>query len=265
MKKMLAMVLALMMVLALVPAMAEADASLQYIMDKGTLVLGFDASFPPMGFVDESGDYVGYDLDLAKEVCARLGVELVLQPIDWSAKELELNAKNIDCIWNGMTATEERAASMCLSMPYLENSQVLCVKEDSAVQTLGDLAGKVVSVQAGSSGADAVNAAEEFKASLKEVSEFSDYAIALMDLDNGSCDAVAIDIIVAEYYIAKKGASYRILEESLAPEQYAIGFRKADEALCQKINDTLLEMAQDGALEEITAEWFSSNISIIGK
>jgi ABC-type amino acid transport/signal transduction systems, periplasmic component/domain len=265
MKKILVLGLVFMMVFAMVPVMAEGDASLEYILNNGKLILGFDASFPPMGFVDEDGAYVGYDLDLAKEVCARLGVELVLQPIDWTAKELELNAKNIDCIWNGMTASAERAASMCLSAPYLENSQVLCVKEDSAVKTLADLAGKVVSVQAASSGSDAVNAAADFKASLKEVSEFSDYAVALMDLDNGSCDAVAIDIIVAEYYIAKKGASYRILEESLSPEQYAIGFRKADEALCQKINDTLLEMANDGALEKITTEWFGNNISIIGK
>ncbi len=265
MKKILALVLVLMMALSMVPAMASGDDSLDYILNKGTFILGFDASFPPMGFVDENGDYVGYDLDLAKEVCARLGVELVLQPIDWAAKELELNAKNIDCIWNGMTATADRAKSMYLSAPYLENAQVLCVKADSAVNTLADLAGKTVSVQAASAGAEAVDAAAEFKASLKEVSEFQDYAIALMDLDNGSCDAVAIDIIVAEYYIAKKGASYRILDETLSPEQYAIGFRKADEALCQKVNDTLLEMAKDGALERITTEWFSTNISIIGK
>ena len=109
-----------------------------------------------MGFVDDNGEYVGFDLDLAKEVCARLGVELVLQPIDWSAKELELSNKNIDCIWNGMTATADRQASMSLSLPYLENAQVLCVKESSTVNTMADLAGKTVAVQAASAGAEAV-------------------------------------------------------------------------------------------------------------
>lgn len=266
MKKFFSLLLAVMMMMGLVPALAqEGDQSVQYILDKGTLILGFDPSFPPMGFIDENGDYVGFDLDVAKEVCTRLGIELVLQPIDWAAKELELNSKNIDCIWNGMTATEERAQSMALSAAYLENAQVLCVKKDAEYQTLKDLAGKTVAVQAGSSGADALNAAADFKASLKSVSEFQDYALALMDLDNGSCDAVAIDVIVANYYIAKKGADYRVLDEALMPEQYAVGFRKDDTALRDKVDALLLEMVQDGSLAAISTDWFAQDITIIGK
>lgn len=245
-------------------AVAEpADPSLQNVLDKGTFILGFDASFPPMGYTDENGDYIGFDLDVAKEVAARLGVELVLQPIDWVANELELNSGNIDCIWNGMTATEKREKSMSLSIPYLENAQVICVLNDSPYQTMADLKDKTAAVQAGSSGAEALEAAAEFKASLKDVAEFQDYAMALMDLDNKSADAVVIDVVVANYYIAKKGADYRVLDESLAPELYVIGFRKTDAALTEKVNETLLAMAKDGALEKIATEWFNSDITVV--
>lgn len=240
-----------------------ADDSLQKVLDKGTFILGFDASFPPMGFIDENGDYVGFDLDVAKEVANRLGVELVLQPIDWAAKDLELNAGNIDCIWNGMTATKERQASMSLSIPYLENAQVVCVLNDAPYQTLEDLTGKTAAVQAGSSGAEALEAATAFKESLNEVVEFQDYAMALMDLENKSADAVVIDVVVANYYIAKKGANYRLLDESLAPELYAIGFRKADGLLTAKVNEILIAMADDGALPQIATEWFGSDITVV--
>lgn len=240
-----------------------ADASLQKVLDKGTFVLGFDASFPPMGYTDENGDYVGFDLDAAKEVASRLGVELVLQAIDWSAKDLELNSGNIDCIWNGMTVTQERVDSMSLSIPYLENAQVVCVLKDSPYQSLADLNGKTVAVQSASSGAEALEAAADFRASLSQVVEFPDYAMALMDLDNKGADAVVIDVVVANYYIAKKNADYRLLSETLAPELYAIGFRKGDAALTDKVNEILLEMAEDGALAAISQEWFAGDITVV--
>ena len=263
MKSILALVLALVLCTVSFAAFAEDD-SLQKVLDKGELILGFDASFPPMGFTDENGGYVGFDIDVAKEVAARLGVELVLQPIDWSAKDLELNGGNIDCIWNGMTATPERAESMSLSIPYLNNAQVLVVLADSAVKTIADMAGKTLALQSGSSAADAVAANADLLASLKSAPvEYADNTLALLDLDNGGVDAVAMDVIVANYYIAKKGANYRVLDEQLAPEQYAVGFRKADVALTDAVNATLVEMAKDGKLAAISTEWFGSDVTIV--
>ena len=262
-KSILALVLALVLCTASFAAIAEDD-SLQKVLDKKQMILGFDASFPPMGFTDENGGYVGFDIDVAKEVASRLGVELVLQPIDWSAKDLELNSGNIDCIWNGMTVTPERQESMSLSIPYLNNAQVLVVLADSSVKTIADMAGKTLALQSGSSAADAVAANADLLASLKGAPvEYADNALALLDLDNGGVDAVAMDVIVANYYIAKKGANYRVLDEQLAPEQYAVGFRKADVALTEAVNEKLFEMAKDGKLAEISTEWFASDVTIV--
>ncbi|HNX61746.1 MAG TPA: amino acid ABC transporter substrate-binding protein [Candidatus Limiplasma sp.] len=264
-KSILALTLALMLCAVSFAAFAEDD-SLQKVKDKGQFVLGFDASFPPMGFTDENGSYVGFDIDVAREVCARLGVELVLQPIDWSAKDLELSSGNIDCIWNGMTVTDERKESMSLSVPYLNNAQVLCVKADSDIKTIADMKGKKLALQSGSSAAEAVAANADLLASLDGAPvEYSDNTLALMDLDNGGVDAVALDVIVANYYIAKKGANYRVLDEQLAPEQYAVGFRKGDLALTDAVNQQLFAMAKDGKLAEISTEWFGSDVTIVAQ
>ena len=254
-----------MMVLALLltgAAWAEGDASLDYIKNKGTFILGFDASFPPMGYVDElTGDYVGFDLDLAAEVCNRLGVELVLQPIDWTAKDFELANKNIDCIWNGMTINDDRLAAMEISYPYMENKQVILVKADSGYNTKADLAGKVAAVQAASSGAAALADDAEFSASLSGVVEWPEYATCLMDLEGGMVDCVIIDVTVANYYIT--GKNLKILDESLAPELYGIGFRKGEAALKDAINAQLVAMDKDGKLAEISTKWFGGDITVI--
>lgn len=261
MKKLLSLVFALIMLFT-VTAFAEEDDSLQKILDKGTFIVGLDPAFPPMGF-DEDGTIKGYDIDLAREVCKRLGVELVCQPIDWLSKEMELNEYNIDCIWNGMSVNADRQESMNLSFSYLANNQVFVVLSDSPINTFADLAGKSVGLQGGSSAEEALNDAAELQDTLGEVVPVDDYAIALMDLDVGGVDAVLMDQVVAEYYITTKQADYRILEETLVPEEYAIGFRKADEALCSKVEEILLAMVEDGTLEEITTQWFGSNISLL--
>lgn len=265
MKRCLTLVLALAMLLSLsVSAAAEKDSSLQDILDKGKLILGLDASFPPMGFVDaDTGEIVGFDIDLAKEVCARLGVELVCQPIDWAAKEMELNAHHIDCIWNGMTITPERLENMSISLPYLRNDQVLVTRTADGYKALGDLAGKKLGIQAGSSANDALDGAAEFKASLGEVVPFEENLTALMDLNQGGLDTVLVDVIVANYYMAMNGYPFTVLEESLAPEEYGIGFRKGDAALCAKVNEILLAMREDGALAQISEKWFGRDITII--
>ena len=206
---------------------AEEDNSLQHILDKGTFIVGLDPAFPPMGF-DEDGVIKGYDIDLAREVCSRLGVELICQPIDWLSKEMELNQFNIDCIWNGLSINADREESMNLSVPYLNNNQVFVVKNQSAIESFADLEGKTVGLQGGSSAEDALNEATALLETLGKVVPVDDYAIALMDLDVGGVDAVLMDEVVANYYITTKQATYRILTETLVPELYAFGFRKAD-------------------------------------
>lgn len=178
------------------------DNSLQYILDKGTLILGLDENFPPMGYRDETGSIVGFDIDLATEVASRLGVELVIQPIDWSAKEMELQNKNIDLIWNGMSITDERIAGMNLSKPYLANRQVIIVPEGSDIQTKADLAGKKVAIQAGSSALDAVNADTATASAIGELVEFADNNSAFLDLKAGRVDAFVVDETYGRYLIA---------------------------------------------------------------
>jgi len=244
---------------------AGGDNSLQNILNKKKFVLGLDDSFPPMGFRNENNEIVGYDIDLAKEAAKRIGVELVCQPIDWNAKEQELNTGEIDCIWNGFTITDERKQNILFTPPYLKNAQVIVVKQNSPVNTLKDLAGKIAGTQAGSSSVDALNDAPDFKASLKKVVEYKDFLTALMDLDVGGIDAVVIDLVLANDNINRSGKPFRILKETLGEEQFGIGFRKNDKALADKVWETLLSMAKDGTVAKISTKWLGADISIIGK
>ncbi|MDR2900501.1 MAG: amino acid ABC transporter substrate-binding protein [Treponema sp.] len=241
------------------------DASLQKVLDKGVFVMGLDDSFPPMGFRDENNEIVGYDIDLAREVAARLGVELVCQPIDWAAKEQELNTGNIDCIWNGFTMTPEREEMLNFTLPYLDNAQVVIVRGGEGINSLADLAGKNIGLQAGSSAADALNSAAAFKASLDQVVEFKDNLTAFMDLEIGGVDGVVVDIVVGSYSIRTSGKNFIVLDEHLTTEEYGIGFRKNDSALRNKVQETLEAMAADGTVATIATKWFGQDISVIGK
>lgn len=241
------------------------DKSWDKVKEKGVFVLGLDESFPPMGYRDDNNEIVGYDIDLAKEVCSRLGVELKIQPINWDTKEQELDTGNIDCIWNGFSITDDRKENVLFSEPYMNNQQVLVVLADSNYNTWADLADKTVALQAESSAGDALKANTDFEKSLKKVIELKDNALCLMDLQAKNVDAVAMDEVVAIYNINLKGEKYKILDESLGAEKYGIGFRKADVQLTTKINDTLKEMAKDGKMAEISNKWFEKDISTIGK
>jgi polar amino acid transport system substrate-binding protein len=247
------------------PVSESADNSLEYVVKKGVFVLGLDDSFPPMGFRDENNEIVGFDIDCAKEVCKRLGVELKCQPIDWNAKEQELATKQIDCIWNGFTITPERQEALTFSEAYVGNAQVIIVKSDSSIKTLSDLAGKAVGVQAGSSGQVALESSGDLYKSIKGEVEFKDFLTALMDLEIGGVDAVVIDLFVANFNIKDSGKSFRILEESLEAEEYGIGFRKGDEKLCTAVEDALKAMAKDGTLAQISTRWFGADITTVGK
>ena len=183
---------------------ATGDGSLEYIKNKGEFILGLDETFAPMGFRDKDGNIVGFDIDLAKEVCSRMGVELKLQPISWDAKEMELSTKSIDCIWNGMSATPERVEAMNISKPYLVNRQVIVVAEDSGIKTKADLAGKKVATQSDSSALESLNNTPDFVATFADLIEYAKYDDAWLDLKAGSVDAIAIDEVLINYYLGNE-------------------------------------------------------------
>lgn len=181
----------------------EGDASLQYILDKGELILGLDETFPPMGYRDANGDIIGFDIDLATEVCSRLGVKLKLQPINWDSKEMELSGKTIDCIWNGMSVTDERINGMDLSTPYIANKQIIIVKSDSGISTKADLAGKTVGAQQGSSAVDAISAEPDVKDSFGSLNEYASNDEAFLDLKAGRIDVLVVDEVYGRYMISQ--------------------------------------------------------------
>lgn len=243
-------------------AVAGEDKSLDSIKEKGKFILGLDDSFPPMGFRDENNEIVGFDIDLAKEVTSRMGVELVVQPISWDSKEMELNSGNIDCIWNGMSINDDRKAAMNLSEAYLRNDMVFVVLDSSAYNSQADLAGKNVAVQNGSS-AQEILEGSEFKGQAGSIIGYDDNVTAFMDLDANGVDAVFLDSVVANYFITSKNKPYRILSDVLYEEEYAIGFRKNDQALRDEVQKILSEMKADGKVGEISTKWFGSDITII--
>lgn len=233
-------------------------------VDNKTLTVGFDQNFPPMGFVGDDGEFTGFDLELAAEVADRLDVELELQPIAWDAKDMELSSGNIDCVWNGFTMNG-REDSYTWTAPYMENKQVFVVNADSGIASIADLTGKAVVVQADSSAEAALKDMPELVESFGDYMTAADYNTSLMDLGAGAVDAVAMDIIVASYQIEKRGDNFTIIEETLAAEEYGVGFLLGNEELRDKVQTALEEMAVDGKLAEISKKWFGSDITIIGK
>jgi polar amino acid transport system substrate-binding protein len=224
------------------------------------IVIGLDDHFPPMGFRDDKNQIVGFDVDLAREAGKRLGVEVSFKPIDWSAKEAELNGKRIDVLWNGLTITEERKANILFTRPYLENRQIIMVPANSPIQAKAGLAGKIVGVQDGSSAVDAVLKDAGTAKSLKELKKFSDNVTALMDLSAGRLDAIVVDEIVGRYYIGKKANEYRILSDHFGAEEYGVGVRRGDTELAGRLDKALDEMKADGTGRDISLKWFGADI-----
>ncbi|HHU49214.1 MAG: amino acid ABC transporter substrate-binding protein [Caldicoprobacterales bacterium] len=257
-------ILTVLMALLILAGCASSKGAAGLTVTKGKFTVGFDQNFPPMGFVGDDGEFTGFDLELAAETAKRLNLELELQPIAWDAKDEELSTKNIDCIWNGFTMNG-REDGYTWTEPYMANTQVFVVRADSDIATLGDLAGKVVSVQVDSSAEAALEDNPELLESFGEYVTAADYNNALMDLEAGGVDAVAMDEVVANYRIQKTGAKFRILEETLQEEEYGVGFLKGNEALRDKVQEVLEEMAEDGTMKEISEKWFGKDVTIIGK
>ena len=242
----------------------ETNAEEAKTTDGGTLIVGFDQDFPPMGFVGDDGEYTGFDLELAQEVAKRLGLEYKAQPIAWDSKDMELESGNIDCIWNGFTMTG-REDDYTWTEPYMANQQVFVVANDSDINSQADLAGKIVEVQADSSAEAALKEAPELTATFKELLTTADYNTAFMDLEQGAVDAIAMDVIVAGYQIQQRNADFKILDDSLSAEEYGVGFKKGNTELRDKVQSTLEEMAEDGTLQEVSEKWFSKDVTTIGK
>lgn len=265
MKKILSCLAALCLLLSAASLAEEPDGSLQNVLDKGTLSVGFFADHAPMSDTDADGNLIGFELDVASAVCHFLGVELDAQEIGWDEKASSLSANNIDCVWGGLAMTDENAETFLFSLPYLDNKQVLIVRADSTQQTQADLAGLTLGVQSPSAGENALNAAESFRSALGGIAEFDTYTALLAALGNGDVDAALLDLTTAGHYMSVEAVEFRILDEALASERFGIGFRKDDAALADAVNAALVELAFNGVLEEISSDWFTEDITIIAE
>ncbi|MDT4824554.1 L-cystine-binding protein FliY [compost metagenome] len=225
------------------------------------IIVGLDDNFPPMGFRDTNNELVGFDIDMAKEASRRLGMTVEFKPIDWSAKEAELNGKRVDVLWNGLTITDERKKNISFTAPYMTNHQIVIVGTNSPVKAKADLAGRIVGAQDGSSAVDAIKKEGQIAASLKELKTFGDNVTALMDLSAGRLDAIVVDEVVGRYLISKRAGEYRVLEENFGTEEYGVGVRKDDAELLGKLDQTLASMKQDGTAARIATQWFGADIT----
>jgi len=264
MKKIISIVLAAMLVVCMVlsgcgtqPTSNNAeDVSLDTIKEAGKIVVGLDIAFPPMGFQDENNEIVGLDVDLAKAVGEVLGVEVELRPIDWKAKELELDGGKIDVMWNGYTITDERKEKVLFSDPYLANKQIVIVKADSDIKAKADIAGGKVGLQTGSTAEDAIKADAIYPEIEKSLMMYDDNNTAMMDLEAGRIASVVVDEVVGKYYLSKHEGKFRILDEDFGSEEYGIGFRKADVAFRNAVQEAINTLKENGKADEISLKWF---------
>lgn len=238
-------------------AKATGDKSLQNVLDSGKLVVGF-TEYPPMGFTD-NGEVTGFDIDIAKEVADRLGVEAVFQIIDWDSKVMELNGNNIDAIWNGLTITADREKEILFSQPYFNNRIVILTLSDKTTNAIAELASLKIGVEMASSGQSALEGNAVFSA-IGEMVKFTAISEAVLDLRAGNIDAIVADEIFARYAISKDPVAFRVAAEVFNSENYGIGFRMDDVALRDKIDEIIDEMIEDGTAAEISTKWFGENL-----
>ncbi|WP_138207822.1 amino acid ABC transporter substrate-binding protein [Haloimpatiens lingqiaonensis] len=244
----------------LISALAGCGVKVSHENSKGSyndkLVIGLDDSFPPMGFRDENGEVVGFDIDLAKEVGKRIGLAVEFKPVDWDGILLSLNNRDIDLIWNGLTITNERKEKIGFSKAYLKNRQIIVVTKDSNIAGKNDLKGKIVGVQMGSSSDEALSKDSALVNELKGTKKYSNNTEALMDLKIDRVNAVVVDEVVARYYMTKKPGVYKILEDNFGEEEYGVGYRKNDTELGEKIDKALEEIKKDGTMDKVYKKWF---------
>lgn len=238
-----------------------AEASGAAASGSDTFTVGFDQDFPPFGYVGDDGEFTGFDIEMATECAKRMGKEIKLQPIDWDAKDMELESGTIDCIWNGFTMNG-REDQYTWSDSYMDNTQVVITKKDSGIASLSDLAGKIVEVQKESSAQSALEDEDhaDLLASFGDFLQVAEYNTAFMDLESGAVDAIAIDIGVANFQLEGKEDEFVILDEVISSEQYAVGFLKGNEALRDEVQETLMTMVEDGTFAEISDKYFGYDV-----
>ncbi|OUO61691.1 ABC transporter substrate-binding protein [Collinsella sp. An271] len=225
------------------------------------LIVGFDQAYPPYGFVGDDGEFTGFDLDLAAEVAQRCGWEVTYEPIDWDAKDTLLDSGAISCIWNGFTM-EGREDDYTFSEPYMLNGQVVVVKADSGIESFDDLAGKTVITQVDSAALDVLEGDQaDLAATFASLEQIGEYNTAFMQLESGAVDAVACDLSIAEYQMAANPDAYAQLPDMLSEEHYAVGFKKGNQQLADKVTETLREMDEDGTIEELCNKYAEYGIS----
>ncbi|MGL5125449.1 MAG: amino acid ABC transporter substrate-binding protein [Fusobacteriaceae bacterium] len=251
MKKLLAVFLLLMSTMNII-AFGK-DGSLEKIKKQGNFIVGLDDTFAPMGFKNEKGEIVGFDIDLAREVAKRMGVEVKFKTSDWDGIIFELRSKKIDVIWNGLTITEERKKQMAFTEPYFSDNQIVITKKDSSIEKISELAGKKVGVQLGSSSYYALERSQIYS-KLEETRKYSSNVEVLLDIEAGRIQAGVMDSITGRYYIV--GKNYKVLEEPISKDSIAIGLRKEDKELTEEINKQIIEMKKDGTYNKIYEKWF---------
>lgn len=243
---------------------SKEDTSLTDVQAAGHFTLGLDADFAPMGFTDDNGEIVGFDIDLAKAVGEKMGVDVEVKPIDWDSKDMELSSGKIDVIWNGFSITDERRQEVLFSNPYLSTKQSIIVKKGSDITKKADLADKKIALQDGSTSEDALKADTATYESVGDdnISRFKENSQVLMEVDSGRADAAVIDEVFVRYYLQKENLldKYTVLEEGFDEEDYGVGGRKGDYALMEAINKALDECKADGTTSEISQKWFGEDL-----
>ncbi|HFU4488632.1 TPA: amino acid ABC transporter substrate-binding protein [Streptococcus suis] len=234
--------------------------------EEKTITIGFDKTFVPMGFEATDGSYTGFDIDLATAVFEKYGIAIEWQPIDWDLKETELNNGNIDLIWNGYSVTAERQEKVLFTDAYMDNQQVLVTKKSSGIDNVAGMEGKILGAQAGSSG---YSVFESQTAILKDIvsgndaTQYATFNEALIDLKNDRIDGLLIDRVYANYYLQQEGiiSDYNIIDAGYEDEAFAVGARKSDTTLVEKINAAFKELYADGRFQEISNTWFGDDVA----
>ena len=234
--------------------------------EQGSITIGFDNTFVPMGFEEMNGQYTGFDIDLAEAVSEKLGFKVQFQPIDWDMKETELQNGTIDAIWNGYSATDERREKVAFSIPYMENQQVLVTKKSKQIRSVEDMKDKTLGAQAGSSGyLDFEAQPDLLKNRVKDqkANQYQSFNEALIDLKNDRIDALLIDRVYANYYLQSEGIlnDYNVFSAGFESESFAVGVRPADKRLLQALNQSFVELHQEGKFQEISQKWFGEDVA----
>ena len=234
--------------------------------EQGTITIGFDNTFVPMGFEEKNGQYTGFDIDLAQAVSGKLGFKVQFQPIDWDMKETELQNGTIDAIWNGYSATDERREKVAFSIPYMENQQVLVAKKSQQIHSVEEMKDKTLGAQAGSSGyLDFEAQPDLLKNRVKDqkANQYQSFNEALIDLKNDRIDALLIDRVYANYYLEKSGVldQYNVMPAGYEGESFAVGARKADKTLIKKINQGFRTLYKKGEFQKISNKWFGEDVA----